>query len=150
MNSLEKVLKQKLEVREEELEKFLKSWDHDEDHLGFSFFKYYCTDDQYVIWCLKYDVENSHKIMRSYEKKNDESNLSCYRNDVLDIAYHSRIEGKLLCIDFDESLISEYDKDMTIATFYPMTFNANVNPCNDINPIQSRIFLQFKGPGRGL
>ena len=97
------------------------------------FFKCYGTEDEYVIWCLKYDVENSQKIMRCYDKKNDESNLRSYRDDVLDIAYHSRIEGKLLRIDFDESLISKYDKDMTRGTFYPMTLNDNVNPWNDIN-----------------
>ena len=128
-----KGLKVKLEVRDKELEKYLESWDQCEDLLGFSFLKCYCTDNEYVIWCLKYDVENSHKIMRSYEKKNDESNLSCYRDDVLDTAYHSRIEGKLLRID--ESLISEYDKDITRATFYPMILNDNVNPWNDINVI---------------
>ena len=61
--------------------------------------------------------------MRCYDKKNDESNLRSYRNDVLDIAYRSRIERKLLRIDFDESLISEYDKDMIRRTFYPMTLN---------------------------
>ena len=33
-----KGFKVKLEVREEELEKYLESWDHDEDLLGFSFF----------------------------------------------------------------------------------------------------------------
>ena len=108
-----KGFKAKLKVTEEELEKYLESLDHDEDLLGFSFFKCYCTDDEYVIWCLKYDVENSDKIMRCYDKKNDESNLRSYRDDVLDIAYHSRIEGKLLRIDFDESLISQYDKDVT-------------------------------------
>ena len=106
---------------------------HHKDLIGFSFFKCYCTDDEYVIWCLKYDVENLHKIMRCYDKKNDESNQRSYRNDVLDIAYYSLIEGKLLRIDFDESLISEYDKDMTKGTFYPMTLNDNANPWNDIN-----------------
>ena len=30
--------------------------------------------------------------MRCYDKKNDESNLRSYKDDVLDIAYHSRIE----------------------------------------------------------
>ena len=134
-----KGFKVKLKVREEGLEKYLESWNHDKDLLGFSFFKCYCTDDEYVIWCLKYDVENSHKIMRCYDKKNDESNLRSYRDDVLDIAYHSRIEGKLLRIDFDESLISEYDKDMTRGTFYHMTLNDNVNPWNDINVIVESI-----------
>ena len=57
----------------------------------------------------------------------------------MDIAYHSRIEGKLLRIDFDESLISEYDKDMTRGTFYPMTLNDNVNPWKDINVIVESI-----------
>ena len=131
--------KAKLKVREEEMEKYLESWDHDKDLLGLSFFKCYGTDDEYVIWCLKYDVENSHKIMRCYDKKNDESNLRSYRDDVLDIVYYSRIERKLLCIDFEESLISEYDKDMTRGTFYPVTLNDNVNPWNDINVIVESI-----------
>ena len=59
--------------------------------------------------------------MRCYDKDDDETNLRSYRDDILDIAYFSRKEGKLLHIDFDESLISEYDKDMTRGTFYPMT-----------------------------
>ena len=62
-----------------------------------------------------------------------------YRDDILDIAYHSRKEGKLLCIDFDEILISEYDKDMTRGTFYPMTLNYNVNPWNDMSVIVETI-----------
>ena len=66
--------------------------------------------------------------MRYYDKKNDESNLHSYRDDVLDIAYHSQIEKRLILIDFDESLISEYDKDMTRGTFYPITLNDDVNP----------------------
>ena len=100
-----KGFKAKLKVREEEMEQYLESWDGDEDLLGFSFFKCDGTDDEYVIWYLKYEVENSHKIMRCYDKKND---LRSYRDDVLDIAYCSRIERKLLRIDFEESLISEY------------------------------------------
>ena len=36
-------------------------------------------------------------------------------------------------------LISEYDKDMMTATFYPMTLNDNVNPWNDINVIVESI-----------
>ena len=66
--------------------------------------------------------------MRYYDKKNDKSNIHFYRDDVLDIAYHSQIEKRLLLIDFDESLISEYDKDMTRGTFYPITLNDDVNP----------------------
>ena len=54
---------------------------------------------------------------------------------MLDIAYHSRKEGKLLRIDFDESLISEYEKDMTRGTFYSMTLVGNVNPWNYMNVI---------------
>ena len=94
---------------------------------------------RYVIWCQKYDPENSHKIVRCYDNKNDESNLRSYRNDILDIAYHSRKQGKLLCIYFDESLISKYDKGMTRGTFYPMTLNDNVNQWNDINVIVESI-----------
>ena len=84
--------------------------------------------------------------MRCYNNKSDGSNLRSYRDDVLDIAYHSRIEGKLLRIDFDESLISEYDKDMTRGTFYPMTLNDNVSPWNDINVIVESIqnFVDMK------
>ena len=93
-----KGLKVRLAVTEEELEKYLESWDRDKDLLGFSFFKCYGTDHEYVMWCLKYDVENSHKIMRCYNKKDDESNLSSYRDDILDIAYYSRKERKLLRI----------------------------------------------------
>ena len=44
-----KRFKVKLKVSEEELEKYQESWDHDEDLLGFSFFKCYGTDDEYVI-----------------------------------------------------------------------------------------------------
>ena len=123
----------KLIVSEEELEKYLESWDCDEDLLGFSFFKCYGAEDEFVIWCLK--VENSDKIMRCYDKKDGETNLRSYRDDILDIAHYSRKEGKLLRIDFDESLISKYDKDMTRGTFYPMTLNGNVNPWNDMNVI---------------
>ena len=47
-----KGFKAKLKVREEECEKYLTSWNDDEDLLGFSFFKCYYTDDEYVIWCL--------------------------------------------------------------------------------------------------
>ena len=115
-------------MSEEELEKYLETWDRDDNLLGFSFFKCYGTEDGYVIWCLKYDVENSQKIIRYYDKKDDELNLRFYKDDILYIAYHSRREVKLLRIDFDESLISEYDKDMTIGSFYPMTLNENVNP----------------------
>ena len=77
--------------------------------------------------------------MRCYNKKDDESNLSSYRDDILDIAYYSRKERKLLRIDFDESLISEYDKDMMRGTFYPMTLNDMVNPWNCINVIVESI-----------
>ena len=73
--------------------------------------------------------------MRCYDKNDGETNLRSCRDDILDIAYHSRKEGKLLCIDFDESLIGEYDKYMTRGTFYPMTLNDNVNPWNDMNVI---------------
>ena len=71
--------------------------------------------------------------MRCYNKEDDETNLCSYRDDILNIAYYSRKEGKLLRIDFDESLISEYDKDMTRGTFYHMTLKGNVNPWNDMN-----------------
>ena len=134
-----KGFKTKLKVSEEELEKYLESWDRDEDLLGFSFFKCYGTENEYVIWCLRYVVENSHKIMRCYDKEDDETNLRSYRDDILDIAYFSRKEGKLLHIDFDESLISEYDKDMTRGTFYPMTLKGNVNPWIDMNVIVETI-----------
>ena len=130
-----KGFKTKLKVSEEELEKYLETWDRDEDLLGFSFFKCYDTENDYVIWCLKYVIENSHKIMRCYDKEDDETNLRSYRDDILDLAYFSRKEGKLLRIDFDESLISEYDKDMTKVTFYPMTLKGNVNPWIDMNVI---------------
>ena len=84
-------------------------------------------------------MENSHKIMRYYNKNDDETNLHSYRDDILDIAYFSRKEGKLLRIDFDESLISEYDKDMTRGTFYPMTLKGDVNPWIDMNVIVKTI-----------
>ena len=129
----------KLVVSEEELEKYLETWDHDEDLFGFSFFKCYGTENEYVIWCLKYDVENSYKIMRCYDKEDDKTHLRSYRDDILDIAYYSRKEGKLLRIDFDESLISEYDKDMTRGTLYPMTLKGNVNPWIDMNVIVETI-----------
>ena len=59
-----KGFKAKLAVTEEELEKYLESWDHEEDLLEFSFFKCYGTDDEYIIWCLIYNIENMCKIMR--------------------------------------------------------------------------------------
>ena len=65
--------------------------------------------------------------------------LSFYRDDILDIACHPGKEGKLLRIDFEESLISEYDKDMTRGTFYFMTLNDNVNSWNDIYVIVESI-----------
>ena len=55
-------------------------------------------------------MENSHKIMRCYDKGDDETTLRSYRNDILDITYFSRKEGKLLRINFDESLISNMTK----------------------------------------
>ena len=51
--------------------------------------------------------------MRCYDKDDDQTHLRSYRDGILNIAYFSRKEGKLLRIDFDESSISEYDKDMT-------------------------------------
>ena len=84
-------------------------------------------------------TENSRKIMRCYDKNDDETNLRSNQDDILNIAYFSRKEGKLLCIDFDESLISEYDKDMTRGTFYPMTLKGNVNPWIDMNVIVETI-----------
>ena len=128
-----KGFKAKFKVNEEELEKYLESWDDEEDLLQVSIFKLYGSDNEYVIWCLKYDVKNSYKIMRCYDKEDDKANFCSYRDDVLDIAYYSRKEGKLLCIDFDEGLISQYDKDMTRGTFYPMTLKHNVNEWSDIN-----------------
>ena len=98
-----KGFKAKLKVSEEELEKYLESWDRDEDILGVPFFKCYGTEDQYVIWCLKHVIENSHKIIRCYDKRDDEANLCSYRDDILDTAYHSRKEGKPSHIDFDKS-----------------------------------------------
>ena len=44
----------------------------------------------------KYVVKNSHKIIRCYDMEDDETNLHSYQDDILDIAYHSREEGKLL------------------------------------------------------
>ena len=77
--------------------------------------------------------------MRCYDKDDDETTLRSYRDVILDIAYFSRKEEKLLRIDFDESLISEYDKDMTRGTFYPMTLKGNVNPWIDMNVIVETI-----------
>ena len=77
--------------------------------------------------------------MRCYDKNDDETNLRSYRDDILDIAYIPRKEGKLLRIDFDESLISEYDKDMTRRTFYPMTLKSDVNPWIDMNVVVETI-----------
>ena len=130
-----KGFKAKLAVTEEEMERYLESWDRDEDLLGFSFFKCYGMVDEYIIWCLKYNIENSYKIMRCYDKSDDDTYLRSYRDDVLDIVYHSRKEGKLLCIDFviftDQNLV----KDMMRGTFYPLTLNDNVNPWNIMSVI---------------
>ena len=52
-----KGVKARLMVSEEELEKYLESWDRDDDLLGFSFFNSYGTEEEYVIWCLKYDTK---------------------------------------------------------------------------------------------
>ena len=73
-----KGFKTKLKVREEELEKYLESWDRDKDLLGFSFFKCYGTENEYVIRCLRYIVENSHKIMRCYDKDDNKTNPCSY------------------------------------------------------------------------
>ena len=105
-------------MSEKELGKYLESWDRGEVLLVFSFFKCYGTENEYVIWCIKYVEENSHKIFRCYDKEDDKTNLRSYRDDILDMAYNSRKEGKLLCINFDESLISEYYEDITRGTFY--------------------------------
>ena len=85
-----KGFKAKLKVSKEELEKYLESWDDEEDLLQVSIFKLYGSDNEYVIWCLKYDVENSYKIMRCHDMEDDKANLHSYRDDVLDIAYYSR------------------------------------------------------------
>ena len=58
-----KDFKAKLKVSEEELEKYLESWDDEENLLQVSFFKCYGSENEYVICCLKYVVENSYKIM---------------------------------------------------------------------------------------
>ena len=71
--------------------------------VNYSFFNCYGTENQYVIWSLKHVVENSHKIIRCYDKREDEADLCSYRDDILDIAYHSRKEGKPSRIDFDKS-----------------------------------------------
>ena len=65
-----KSFKAKLKVTEEDLEKYLESWDHDGDLFGISFFKCYGSENEYVIWCLKYVVENSHEINQEDEKTN--------------------------------------------------------------------------------
>ena len=78
-------------------------------------------------------TENSHKLIKCYDKDDDETTLRSYQDDILDIACFSRKEGKLLHIDFDESLISEYERDMTRGTFYPLTLKGNVNPWIDMN-----------------
>ena len=73
------------------------------------------------------------------DKNDEETNLRFYRDDILDTEYFSRTEGKLLRIDFDDSLISEYDKDMTRGTFYPMTLKGNVNLWIDMKVIVETI-----------
>ena len=75
--------------------------------------------------------------MKCYDKEDDEANLCYYRVDILDIASYSSKERKLLRINLDEILISEYDKDMTGGTFCPM--KGNVNPWNDMNVIVETI-----------
>ena len=87
-----KGFKAKFKVNEEELEKYLESWDDEEDLLQVSIFNFYGSDNEYVIWCLKYDVKNSYKIMRCYDKEDNKANLCSYRDDVLDIAHYSRKE----------------------------------------------------------
>ena len=84
-----KGFKAKLAVTEEELGKYLESWDHEEDLLQFSFFVCYGTDDEYIICCLKYNIENTYKIMRCYDRNDEETNLRSYTDDILDIGYHS-------------------------------------------------------------
>ena len=121
------------------MEKYLESWDHGEDLFEVSVFKWYVSENGYVISCLKYIIENLHKIIRCYGKEDGKTNLGSYREDILDIAYYWRKEWKLLCIDFDKSLIGEYDKDMTRITFFPITLKGNVNPWNDINVIVETI-----------
>ena len=91
-----KGFKVKLRVSEEELEKYLEFWDDEEDLSQVSYFKLYGSENEYVIWCRKYVMENSYKIMRCYNKEDDKANLCSYQDDVLDIAYYSRKEGKLL------------------------------------------------------
>ena len=73
-----KGFKAKLKVSEEELEKYLESWDDEEDLLQVSIFELYGSDNEYVIWCLKYDVENSYKIMTCYDKEDDKAYLRSY------------------------------------------------------------------------
>ena len=64
------------------MEKYLESWNRDEDLSRVSFFKCYGSENEYVIWCLKYVVENSHKIMTCYDKEDDKANLHSYRDDI--------------------------------------------------------------------
>ena len=48
-----KCFKAKLKVSEEELEKYLESWDDEEDLLQVSLFKLCGSENDYAIWCLK-------------------------------------------------------------------------------------------------
>ena len=66
-----KGFKTKSKVSEEELEKYLETWDRDEELLASSFIECCDTENEYVIWCVKYDIEKSHKIMRCYDKDDD-------------------------------------------------------------------------------
>ena len=74
-----KGFKAKLKVCEKELEKYLESWNPDEDLLG----TFYGTENEYVIWCLRYVAGKSHKIMRCYDKEDDETNLRSYSTEMI-------------------------------------------------------------------
>ena len=135
-----KGFKVKCRVSEEEIQEYLSTWTRDEELIRVCIRKCYGSEDEYAIWCLKYDLEKSNKIVRFYtHEEEDQFILSSYRDDILDIAFESRQEGKLISIDFDETLISERNNHSTKGTFYPMTLKSDINPWNNMHVVVETI-----------
>ncbi len=123
----------KCRVSEEEIRNYLTTWNQDEEMIHVEIHKCYGTEDEYAIWCLKVNLENSNKIMRAHlDEEEEEMLLRSYADDILDIAFESRKEGKLISIAFDERLISERSDRMIEGTFYPMTLKSVVHPRDNL------------------
>ena len=74
-----KGFKAKCRVSEEEIQEYLSTWMRDEELICVCICKCYGSEDEYAIWCLKYGLEKSNKIVRFYaDEKENQLILSSY------------------------------------------------------------------------